>query len=286
MTQFYAKIRTRGKACKYRKLLSTEETVYKSKSDLIASSCKYEMGADLDAEEWYSIPDFSSTNFSTDLIKSLNDNAKSNHRSTVEYELLSRKEYSQIDYLFIEVDGDFYFQKVGKTKLAERKSILQLGEEYRYVDNATVLTIQDYPDAIYDVKEDTLYFQRIESVSHIFKNISDLYREVTESEVEAFLKNDFIALRDGYCSGNVKIANRKRIAMAMDTLYKLNSEERNKIFLYIQDYCPDIIEEGNKFTIDSEEKLKMVLFGIEQRFYTTVVGQEKRVASTITTLKK
>ena len=52
MTQFYAKIRTRGKACKYRKLLSTEETVYKSKSDLIASSNKYEMGDDLDAEEW------------------------------------------------------------------------------------------------------------------------------------------------------------------------------------------------------------------------------------------
>ena len=35
----------------------------------------------------------------------------------------------------------------------------------------------------------------------------------------------------------------------------------------------------------SEDELKMVLFGIEQRFYTTPVGDEKRIANSVIPMK-
>lgn len=276
MNQLYAKISARGKGNKYRKVLSTESYFYRPTTELIASSCQYTPGAILDDGEWFRIAAFSNTEFSLDLTK--------REYETVDYDSLRKDEYSHIDYLFAKIDRNLYFQNISKTKLARKKQIWEIGEEYRYVDNAAVITINDFPDAIYIPEEDMLYFQRIEPITGIFKDISKLYREATEPEVITFLENDFIALSDGFSSSDVKTANRKRIALAMDTLSKLRPQEKQQIFSYIQDYCPGIVVEGNKFNVNSEENLKMVLFGIEQRFYTTIVGGERRIANSVITI--
>lgn len=276
MIQLYAKILVRGKGNKYRKVLSTESPVYKPIAELIVSSCQYTPGAILDDGEWFKISAFSSTEYSLDLTK--------REYETVDYDSLRKDEYLHIDYLFASIDGNLYFQNISKVKLARKKQIWEIGEGYRYVDDAAVITINDYPDAIYISEEDTLYFRRIEPITGIFKDISKLYREATEPEVAEFLQNDFIVLSDGFSSSDVKTANRKRIALAMDTLSKLHPQERQQIFSYIRDYCPQIVKEGNKFSVSSEENLKMVLFGIEQRFYTTIVGGEKRLANSVITI--
>ena len=36
--------------------------------------------------------------------------------------------------------------------------------------------------------------------------------------------------------------------------------------------------------IGSEENLKQLMYGIEQRYYTTPIGNEKRLANSITTI--
>lgn len=71
----------------------------------------------------------------------------------------------------------------------------------------------------------------------------------------------------------------------MDTLSKLKVADKKKVFTYIADYCPDLRVDINKFEIGSEDDLKMLLFGIEQRFYTTPVGEEKRIANSIIALR-
>lgn len=38
---------------------------------------------------------------------------------------------------------------------------------------------------------------------------------------------------------------------------------------------------ATSFEVGSEDELKMLLYGIEQRFYTTVVGGEKRIANSV-----
>jgi hypothetical protein len=119
---------------------------------------------------------------------------------------------------------------------------------------------------------------------NIFKGIDALYREATQNETETFLANDFIQLNNGYSVENVKTANRKRIAMAMDTLSKFTPTEKNGIFKYIKGYCKNLKfdKKTSSFTIECEDDLKHLLYGIEQRYYTTKLGAEKRLANSIT----
>ena len=69
--------------------------------------------------------------------------------------------------------------------------------------------------------------------------------------------------------------------MAQKTLNELNDDEKRGIFNYIGEYCPGLIASENSFEIGSEEELKLLLYGIEQRFYTTIVGNEKRIANSV-----
>ncbi len=70
--------------------------------------------------------------------------------------------------------------------------------------------------------------------------------------------------------------------MAMDTLNGYSESDKKKIFKYIGKYSANIYDPvHNIFNIRNEEELKHLLWGIEQRFYTTVVGREKRVANSI-----
>ena len=277
MNQVYVKIRLRGKANKYRKLLSTDENLYCLPDELIESSCPYTPGATLETGEWFKISDFSEKDFSIEITQK--------DYETVDYDSLQKAEYSQVDYLFAKIDDNLFFQNISKSKLVKKKGILGFGEGYRYERETAVLFINEYPDAIYIPTEDALYFQRLEPIASIFGGISELYREATEHEVEEFLQNDFIDLTDGFESSKVKVANRKRIAMAMDTLSKMHDDDKKQIFVYICDYCPDIVTPEQKVRVGSEENLKMVLFGIEQRFYTTLVGGEKRIANSVVPLQ-
>lgn len=276
MNQIYAKIRLRGHTNKYRKVLSTEEEVYHLPNGLLNSSCKYFPGAILDEEEWFRISDFSKTEFSIDI-------TQINYES-VDYDSLQKSEYAHVDYLFAKIDNNFFFQNVSKSKLVKRKGILGIGEGYSYQHDISILFINENPDAIYIPSDDMLYFKRLESITNIFKGISELYREATEHEVVEFLQNDFIALSNDFDSSKVKVTNRKRIALAVDTLSKIQEQDKQRIFSYIRDYCPDIATNDQKFRVGSEDNLKMLLYGIEQRFYTTSIGDEKRIAKSIVPL--
>jgi hypothetical protein len=72
--------------------------------------------------------------------------------------------------------------------------------------------------------------------------------------------------------------NRKRIASALKTYNNFSDTEKTKIINYMKEYYSDEFFTDNKFVIESEENLKLVCFGIEQRYYTTQVGDEKRLA--------
>ena len=78
----------------------------------------------------------------------------------------------------------------------------------------------------------------------------------------------------------VTIPNRKRIALVNETLNKLTDDEKIAIYDYTNEYGQVAYENG-KFKIENDDDLKFVLWGIEQRFYTTQIGGEKRVANSI-----
>ena len=275
MNTVYVKIHTKNNN-KYRKMLSVDEDIYSSIDELLNITYEYDTRASLDIGEWFVIKNASKQPFAIDIIQKQFD--------SLDFDLLTKADFSQIEYLFIVSDKYIFFQNIGKSKLVSKKSIISFGESFKYRSDSEEIVVNDLPDAIYDNKKDILYFKKIESIVRIFKGIINLYKEATDEETEQFLKSNFLTLKDGYGVANVKTANRKRIALANDTLSKLNNKDKRNIFLYIKDYCPKLYTKENTFSVSNENELKMVLFGIEQRFYTTPIGKERRVALSVSSI--
>ena len=275
MNNVIAKLRKSGKnnSNKYRKVLTTDKIIFCSRKDIVDSSCIYNAGASLEDGEWFFVENAKEQPFSLELFT---------HKfESVDFDSLKRKDYNNIDYLVVYSGEDLFFQNVTKSRLVSKKSIIFLGEQFEYNSNRQEIVINELPDAIYSFSENRLYFRKLASITSIFKGIDQLYREATDREVELFLNNDFIALQNNYCTASVKTTNRKRIALAQKTLDELEETDKRKIFNYIGDYCPDLKTDGNSFKIGTEDEMKMLLFGIEQRFYTTPVGGEKRLANSV-----
>lgn len=263
---------------KYRKMLSSEEMIFPEFDPENASASPYTPGATLQDDDWFCITNAKGQEYSIELL--------SETVSTADLDSLTRVEFDGIDYLFVLDDRFIFFQNVSKSKLVSKKRIVHFGEGFAYKTDCAEIVIKDLPDAIYDKTTDSLYFRRLESITSIFRGIDMLYREATQEETDTFLANDFISLKGDYSSSKVKTANRKRIALATKTLSELDESDKKNIFQYIGEYCPELKASENAFEVGSENELKMLLYGIEQRFYTTPIGGEKRLANSVITLNQ
>lgn len=274
MNHLIAKIRILGGTNKIRKILSND-IIYSLPNDL-ANHVEYCADHKLDEDSWFGIENLSSKSYCISLLKDSFNSADFDALDTINAE--------KIDYICsYQNNTEFYFQRVTKTQLIKKK-ILTLGDKCSFNENSRVIVINERPDAIYLKNNDTLYFKNLSTISPIFKGIDELYKEATEEETKCFLGRNFISLKEDFSSKKVKKANRKRIALATNTLECFNDDEKVKVFDYIKDYCPDLEVEGNSFVVSSEDQLKSLLFGIEQRYYTTPVKGEKRLANSIISL--
>lgn len=204
---------------------------------------------------------------------------------STDYNQIVRADYNKIDYLCSYQTGVYYFQKISSSQVIHKK-YFTFSEAPTLIENEPIIVIDNYPDAIYVRNDDTLYFKKLTAITSIFQGIDELYQEATQQETEQFLENDFILLDNEYSADKVKKANRKRIAMAMETLQQFTPAQKQDIFGYIREYCEDLIfdENNENFTISDEDKLKKLLYGIEQRYYTTRTGGERRLANSVINL--
>lgn len=242
-----------------------------------AGAKPYDPAYKLEEDEWFLIKKFSKQSFNISLI--------SDTFVSTAYNQLAKDDYGKIQFLCAVQPGYFIFQKVSSGQLIVKR-FLSLSDTPELIDDTPMLVLRDYPDAFYDRGADILYFKNLSSIGGIFKGIDELYREATDNETETFLSNDFIILGDEYNFESVKKANRKRIALAVDTLNKFTPEIKNKIVKYIRGYSSlEYDKKGRAFKIQTEEHLKTLLYGIGERFYTTQVNNEKRLANSVTKIE-
>ena len=253
--------------------MTTDLIIYSNDEIQITSSTPYVPGAALEDGEWFAIQNASAQEYKLDLM--------TENYTTVDFNALTRTEFDKVDFIFVEIGDLLCLQNISKAKLLSKKCVLCLGENFTYQDDRKEIVINDVPDAIYDKNTDVLYFRRLESITGIFRGIDQLYKEATDEETTQFLSSEFIQLKDEYSASKVKTANRKRIALAQKTLAGLDDDSRNNIFAYIGEYCPELKVSDTSFEVGTEDELKMLLYGIEQRFYTTIVGGEKRIANSV-----
>ncbi|MDD3479525.1 MAG: hypothetical protein PHI42_03975 [Paludibacteraceae bacterium] len=271
-----AEIKKRGNGEKTFKVFDSNNEIYSLPTDLDHPKA-YDSNYKLEDDEWFHIPNFSTTNYCIDIL--------TKPFISTEYNQISGTQLEKINYLIahqqISNDTYFLFQKINTAQIV-KKHWFEISDAPA-LETKTIVIVNDIADAIYSKNNDILYFKRLTSLTSIFNGISELYRVATQAETENFLNEDFINLEDDFSTENVGTANRKRIAMAVDTFKSFTIPEKKVIFDYIKDYCSDIPFDNTtkKFSVKDEEGLKHLLWGIEQRYYTTKVGGEKRVANSV-----
>ena len=272
------KIKTREKE-KLFILLSNNQEVFgfdptKTTIDLVA----YSPDHNLDEESWFKIENFSQQDYCLDFLKK--------EFVSAEYNNLKKNQFDKIDFFISKKNENFYFQKVSPS-MHLRKKLLCFDCSAYLRESGEDIAINPLPDAIYLTKNDTLIFKNLATISSIFKGIDTLYKEATKEDMEVFLKEGFVTLSDDFNIDKISKANRKLIMLVKDTIKIMSNEDKDEMLLYIHSYCEQKLkldEESNKFEITTNEALKYLLYGIEQRFYTTPLGEEKRMANSIISL--
>lgn len=276
MNHLLAEIIEKKRGVKTFKVFSEEE-VYALPNDL-DNPKDYNSDYNLEDDEWFYIPNFSTTKFCIPLL--IKDFI------STDYNQISTEQLKKMKYLCSYQIHDnkeyYYFQKISASQVIEKRWF-KFSDAPSLEKNSSLVVINVLADAIYLKTEDFLYFKKLTSISSIFKGISELYKEATQEETKNFLESDFIKLEDNYSADKVGASNRKRIAMALDTLSTFTVEEKTHIYSYIKEYCNKLNfdEIDSNFTIKSEDDLKHLLWGIEQRYYTTPIRNEKRVANSV-----
>lgn len=275
MNQLLAKVKNRSKNTfeSYKKIIS-DESVYNTPYNLL-DCIEYNPNTLLENNQWYKISNFSEQDFCINLLKE-------DSIDSVDYDMLSQKDFVKIDYI-CSLEGDsIFFQKIRPSQLVEKKRIF-FGESYQYSANSKSVVINMFPDAIYNKNDDTLYFQRLETIATIFRGIDILYKEATEQETAMFLQNDFISLHNDYNATKVNKSIRKKIALATTALNSFDDERKLEMIEYIKTNA-DLTFENNSFSISCDDDLKKLLLGISERYYETPVSREKRIANSVITL--
>ena len=101
------KLRQREKN-KYRKMVSTDETIYESASTIINSSAPYAAGATLEEGEWFYIGNAKGQPYALEVFD--------HNFETVDFDSLDRKDFGKIDFLFTNVGENIFFQNISKSK--------------------------------------------------------------------------------------------------------------------------------------------------------------------------
>jgi hypothetical protein len=243
-----------------------------------ASLIEYQPDHNLDEDSWFKVEQLSTKEFFIDLLTSKFDSK--------DYANLDKKKFSKIDYIFETHGDDFYFQKISPSYFLHRKTIV-LGDVAEVEESQTRIVINALPDAIYVKRSDTLIFKNLATISSIFKGIDTLFKEATNDEVEVFLSEKFICLKSDYGVELVSKPNRKRIGLALETLGQMAPQDRAAMLPYINEYCGDKLKfdkNSESFEISTDDELKLLVYGIEQRFYTTLIGKERRLANSVQAL--
>ena len=285
MEHLFARIRSAkgNEKSKFKKILSGQ-TVF-DLGDEFSSPITYEADHNLDPGTWFGLKNFSDKDYFPEWLKQKEvDTSLTKEFSSSALNQLHASELEKIDYICAyQEENMFCFQKITKRSLL-RKKYVTIGDCFSMQTDDALLIINEVPDAVYVRDRDILFFKSLPAITSIFKGIDELYREATDEETTRFLNSAFILLQDGFSTAQVSKPNRHRISMAEETLKSFNKKQKKEIVAYIREYCPDLECQNGQFSVGTDDQLKSLLYGIEQRYYTTILTKEKRLANSVISL--
>jgi hypothetical protein len=205
--------------------------------------------------------------------------------SAAELQNISRTQYDSIAFVAY-YDGTSYFiQKVAKSSYMNKAWISFSGNCINYQQDQNLIFLNPIPSCIYNRVSDCLYFMDISKAYSVFDGVVESYRSATATEVSSFLNSEMIATVN-YNESNVGIANRKRIAKVMSVYSNYTNEQKDCLRNYINNSLPNQLaydSQSGKFTISDDKQLRLLLYGIQMRFYATPLNPDEVQVATNTT---
>lgn len=288
MNYLLAKIRGKGGAFS---MVLSNQTVFDGIPDF-TNSRPYDDEYKLREDEWFVVENFQDKPYCSDILR--------NDFDATAYSYLDSNLYKKIDYIVAIQENEngeqiFLFQNVTSSLLYSSQKFISFGPiqvdvaavantaQAALLSHDKILEIKKVPDCFYVKAEDKLYFKNLSSITSIFSGINALYNEATDAEVANLLNLPMINLRADFGVGNVKTANRRKIKEALAKYDSFSNERIQRLPTYIGRYCPALYDrESNKFNISNEKELTELLNGMNQRYYTTEIDEEKRLANSVT----
>lgn len=207
--------------------------------------------------------------------------------NAAEYRALREDEYiSSLSYVAYYNEGKYYFQGISKSSYVKKKTLFWGDRMVNYKCDNNFILLNPFPNCIYDKNSDTLFFKEIGKANTIFPHIKvNYYQAATNEQVETFLQDGMINLVEGFSASKVGVQNRKRISAVKEKLDSYEDDDRKELINYILQYTTGRLKyENEQFKISSDDDLRMLLYGIQQRLYTEPLSKEEKVAVSTTAI--
>lgn len=208
--------------------------------------------------------------------------------NVAELESISAEQFNshRIDFIAYYQGHRFFIQKFTKGNFLKKKWIAWDGDAAKYFEADSLIYINPLPNCIYDNTSHCIYFMDIAKAYSLFNELKLDYRAATYEETSRMLQSDIIHT-EGFSAVDVGVSNRKRITSIMAKFDQYNPEQKNTLRQYIKEKVGGNLpfdEQTGKFIVRSDSQLRLLLYGIQQRFYQPPLENEVQVATATTGL--
>lgn len=225
-----------------------------------------------DDDQWLTISKFSTTAYA--------DAGLGSVINTLDMTQLKPAQVADIRFLCV-VQGPYrLYQRLPPANII-RKKFIEVSGQFSLAEDKQIIVFNTKPDAIHNVENDTLYFTDFSRLKYFFSKIEELYREATNDEVISFLNEDIINVVAPFDSGAVTKPNRRRIALVKEKISRFSKQQVEHLMQDFPNYIGDVKIENGAFVINNDNDLKLAIYCMEERFYTTPVSSERRLANSV-----
>ncbi len=261
--------RLKRKSVEVRKIVESDDDVIVIPD--FANSVPFDPHYKPDEGQWLFIDNFSTSVYAIgSLCASVN---------TADFSQLTEQDALNLKFICSIQNEYRCYQRIVPSQII-RKTFLQLSG-LTLISDEKLIIINNIPDAIHNTSDDRLYFSDFSVLKTFFSGIEALYKEATREEVDAFLKNEVMQCAPEFNSDLVSKPNRHRINLAIAKLDVYTKQNVEQLIQEFPDYVKDVEVKDGCFVIKSDNDLKLAIFCIEERFYTTPVSKEKRLANSV-----
>ena len=204
--------------------------------------------------------------------------------NAADLESLDRQQYDNIEFIAFFDQGRYYMQKITRGNYLKKKWFSWDGDILRYQEDEGIIYINPVPNCIYDTNTRAIYFMDIAKAYGIFSNLKLDYKAATDDEANRFLQSDIVDAQTLPIE-KVGVSNRKRITSILTKYEAYTPDEKATLKEYIKKSVGanlDFDDNAKKFVVNTDTQLRLLLYGIQQRFYMPPLEDEVQVATSST----